>query len=154
MSEEPDREHFGEASLGEAESETQPPDPDMPGAERHEPADAGREIDPPPIEPEEQETTLDEATEDAAAEAGAIGGRGYREDLPEEERPLAESGEGVAEGFEQSEDELIESASHGQQSGNPLGDRLPAEDAESEGLAEYGEADHEMVSEETKDDHR
>src|SRR5579862_4922072 len=55
----------------------------------------------------------------AAAEAGAIGGRVSSEPDPvdgegdEATRPLAEAGQGEAEGFEQAEQELIEHASHG-----------------------------------------
>lgn len=90
--------------------------------------------------------------EAAAAEAGAIGGHTPTEGLPESERPLAEAGEGEAEGFELSEELLIESASHGDPAGHPLGDRMPVEDAESEDLTIYGEADHEQVSEKTDDD--
>jgi hypothetical protein len=46
-----------------------------------------------------------EREEDAAAEEAAkIGGRSGTEDLPEEERPLAEAGEGESEGFEQAEE--------------------------------------------------
>ena len=57
----------------------------------------------------------------AAAEAAEIGGPVSSEppaaaDGPDEaERPLAEAGEGDAEGFEQAERELIEHASHGDQ---------------------------------------
>ncbi|MBV9915541.1 MAG: hypothetical protein JO153_03490 [Solirubrobacterales bacterium] len=57
----------------------------------------------------------------AAAEAGAIGGRVSSEPPPtdgdpsEAERPLAEAGQGEAEGFEQAEHELAEHASHGDQ---------------------------------------
>ena len=96
---------------------------------------------------------VDEEVEAAAAEAGEIGGRTDSGDLPEAERPLAEAGEGEAEGFELAEQGLIESASHGDPSGHPSGDRFPVEDAESEGVAEYGEADHEHVSEDTEDDY-
>src|SRR5438067_9545199 len=61
---------------------------------------------------------IDEATR-AAAEAGAIGGSPSSEPGPSErapseaERPLVEAGQGEAEGFEQSEQELIERSSHG-----------------------------------------
>jgi hypothetical protein len=51
----------------------------------------------------------------AAEEAGAIGGVAGDEDLDPAERPLAEAGEGVAEGFEQAEEVLIEHATHGDQ---------------------------------------
>ena len=144
-----DREHFGEASLGEAQSETDPDpfDPDR------SPPDDEELTDVPALEPAPGDATLIEQEEEAAAEAGAIGGATGEPDLPEAERPLAEAGEGEAEGFEQAEEALIESASHGDPSGNPLGDRLTPEEARSEGLAEYGEADEEHVSENTQDDH-
>ena len=68
---------------------------------------------------------VDEEAEAAAAEAGEIGGHTPTEGLPEAERPLAEGGEGEAEGFELAEQQLIESASHGDASGHPLGRWLP-----------------------------
>jgi hypothetical protein len=61
-----------------------------------------------------------EEEEAAAAEAGRIGGRAGDEILGEDgepldpaHRPLAEAGEGYAEGFELAEEELVEHASHG-----------------------------------------
>lgn len=103
--------------------------------------------------PADKEHFADEEAEAAAAEAGAIGGRAPGGDLPEAERPLSEAGEGESEGFELAEEQLIESASHGRGSGHPSGDRFPAEESASEGLASYGEADDEHVSEKTGDDH-
>jgi hypothetical protein len=88
----------------------------------------------------------------AAAEAGAIGGHTDSQRLPEAERPLAEGGEGVAEGFELAEEQLIQAASHGDKHGHPLGDGFPEEDARSEGLTIYGEADHEKASEKEDSD--
>lgn len=88
----------------------------------------------------------------AAAEAAEIGGHTDSQRLPEAERPLAEGGEGVAEGFELAEEQLIQSASHGDKRGHPLGDRFPDEDARSEGLTIYGEADHEKASEKEDSD--
>jgi len=88
----------------------------------------------------------------AAAEAAAIGGHTDTERLPDAERPLAEGGEGVAEGFELAEEQLIQSASHGRKHGHPLGDRFPDEDARSEGLTIHGDADHEKVSEKEDND--
>ena len=88
----------------------------------------------------------------AAAEAAEIGGHTDTQRLPEAERPLAEGGEGVAEGFELAEEQLIESASHGDKHGHPLGDGFPDEDARSEGLTIYGEADHEKASEKEDSD--
>lgn len=61
-----------------------------------------------------------EQEQEAAAEAGRIGGnpgaQPYVEDgeqVDPAQIPLMESGEGEAEGFEQSEEALIENASHG-----------------------------------------
>lgn len=153
-----DRENFGEASLGEAESESNPDPFDERGedayAEEEEAAADADEVitDLPAMEPAPSEALVIEEEELAREEAGAIGGVSGEEGLPEAERPLAEAGEGVAEGFEQSEEALIESASHGTPAGNPLGDRFTAEEARSEGLAEYGEADQEHVSEDVDDD--
>lgn len=145
-----DREHFGEASLGEAQSETDfdPLDPD-------EAARAGEEelTDVPALEPAPEEAAVDEAAEEAAAEAGAIGGVTGEEGIPDAERPLAEAGEGVAEGFEQAEEGLIEAASHGDPAGDPLADRGQPEEPRPDGAAEYGEADREYSSEDTEDDH-
>ena len=64
----------------------------------------------------------------------------------EERRAVEEAGGGEAEGFEQSEELLIEHASHGDQHGTT---RI-IEDAgsldEEESGAEYGEADEERVT--------
>ena len=71
----------------------------------------------------------------------------------EEQAPVSEAGGGESEGFELAEEELIENASHGDGTGQPLGDRFTPEEAESEDLASYGEADDEHVSENVEDDH-
>ena len=98
-----------------------------------------------------------EEADRAAAEAGAIGGRVSSEPPPadgspsEAERPLVEAGQGEAEGFEQSEAELIEHATHGDQHAA----RRTIEDAPlgsyDELAQEGGEADHERSSERTED---
>lgn len=98
-----------------------------------------------------------EEADKAAAEAAAIGGRPSSEPPPSEatddpaQRPLAEAGEGEAEGFEQAEQELVEHASHGDQHAA----RQAIEDAPSESEDELaspaGEADHERSSERTED---
>lgn len=143
----PDEEHFGEASLGDAQSEKPALDPEMLEDEAGE-LDSEEELtDVPALDPSRADADVIEAEEGAGAEAGAIGGISGEEGLPEAERPLAEAGEGEAEGFEQAEEQLIESASHGDASGHPNGDRLPVEDAESDGLSTYGEADHVEVTE-------
>jgi hypothetical protein len=94
-------------------------------------------------------TTFEDTPEDplvrreedaAAAEAGAIGGRTpeYEDEeglrAHEEDRPLAEGGEGFEEGFEISEHDLEETASHGGNRYDPelhdLGDDESAGDAD------------------------
>jgi len=79
----------------------------------------------------------------AAEEAGAIGGRGSNEDLPEAERAVAEGGGGEAEGFEQSEELLEEHASHGNPGPDPTHMAGEAEepDAAEPEYAEPDEAD-------------
>jgi hypothetical protein len=90
----------------------------------------------------------------AAAEAGAIGGSDPRSPsgtTDEAQRPLAEAGQGEAEGFEQAEQNLIEHASHGDQHAA----RQALEDSPSESddvrAAGGGEADREYSSEREDD---
>ena len=79
--------------------------------------------------------------EAAAAEAAEIGGAGSGAGEDEARRPVEEAGGGVAEGFEQSEEELAEQASHGEDRSTPNRDAFAAEEAEGEGVATYGEPD-------------
>lgn len=82
----------------------------------------------------------------AAAEAAGIGGVAGDEDLDPAQRPVIEAGGGEAEGFEGSEEALIEHASHGdQQSAHAIihDQGRP----EREGTAEDAEGDHEHSSE-------
>jgi hypothetical protein len=59
-------------------------------------------------------------------------------------QPVEEAGGGVAEGFEQAEEDLIENASHGDGEGDPELDAIDNENVEAErSTAEYGEADEE-----------
>ena len=88
-------------------------------------------------DPIERDVEREEA--EAAREAGRIGGRSGMEDLPEEERPLAESGEGESEGFEQAEELLQERASHEDDQGGPLRDRPDPEPDRDRGS--HSEAD-------------
>jgi hypothetical protein len=102
-----------------------------------------------PDEPHRQRTTMDDdlpvtddvlvrhEEEEAAEEAAHIGGAPPPVDSDEASRPLEEAGEGVAEGYEQAEQELIEEASHGEDRWVPEPfpseggeDRLPADAAE------------------------
>lgn len=64
----------------------------------------------------------------------------------EENQPVEEAGGGVAEGFEQSEQELIEKAEGEAGSGHPLGDRFPPEAEDPNQLPPHGEANHEDSS--------
>jgi hypothetical protein len=88
----------------------------------------------------------DEA-EEAAAEAGAIGGRRPDYDVDddgrddESRRPLEEAGEGEAEGFELAERDLIEEASHGEEGRSPEADAFAGEVESDEAGAVYGEPD-------------
>jgi len=66
----------------------------------------------------------------------------------EEQRPLREAGQGEAEGFEESEKELIEHASHGDDAPDPS---QHAGRPEERSGAEYGEADHEETSEDRQE---
>jgi hypothetical protein len=77
--------------------------------------------------------------EEAAAEAGAIGGHGSDEDLDPAERAVREGGGGEAEGFEDAEEELIENVGSGE--GNPLADAFSGEEESDLSGAEYGEPD-------------
>jgi hypothetical protein len=57
-------------------------------------------------------------------------------------QPVEEAGGGVAEGFEQAEEALIENATHSDGAGNPETDAIDNESVEAErSTAEYGEAD-------------
>ncbi len=154
-----DREGFGEASLGEAEAESNPDPFDERGedayAEEEEASADSDEVitDLPAMEPAPAEATLIEEEELAREEAGAIGGVSGEEGLPEAERPLAEAGRAWPRVSSSPRRRSSRRASHGDSAGNPLGDRFTPEDARSEGVAEYGEADQEHVSEDVEDDH-
>jgi hypothetical protein len=102
----------------------------------------------PETEPDDE--FVDEQEKEAAAEAGAIGGRVSSEppteleqSMSEAERPLSEAGEGESEGFELAEMELEEHASHG----DAHAARRILEDAslldEDDRVARDGEADSE-----------
>ncbi len=147
-----DRERFGEAGLGAVESESDPDPFDERGADAYEQEEIfAREVQA-AEPPAPDDVTLREQEELAREDGGAIGGVSGDEGFADAERPLAEAGEGESEGFELAEAELIEAASHGSGNHNPLGDRFSDEDARSQGVAEYGEADRERVSEDVGDE--
>ena len=101
--------------------------------------------------PEHEEPTIDptpppdgdvrEAEEEAAKEAGEIGGDAGQEGMDPAQRPVAEAGGGVAEGFEQAEERLIEEATTDHAEGDPLKDAGEVE--ANPDPATHGEADHE-----------
>ena len=92
----------------------------------------------------------------AAAEATRIGGQPSADEStevqPDEaQRPLAEAGQGKAEGFEQAEQQLIEHSSHGDEHAA----RHAIEDATTEQddarAAQQGDPDYERSSEREED---
>jgi hypothetical protein len=82
--------------------------------------------------------------DDARAEASGIGGYAGDEHLNPAQRPLVEAGEGVAEGFELAEEDLIEAAATGEGWAR-IWQAFPPELGTVS--TEYAEADHEDSSE-------
>jgi hypothetical protein len=87
------------------------------------------------------EKLVEHEEELAAEEAASIGGAAPDYHTDEAHRALEESGEGEAEGFEGSEEELIEAASHGENRHNPAEDAFTPEVESDESGAAYGEPD-------------
>ena len=85
--------------------------------------------------------------EAAAREAARIGGLTGDEGLDPAQRPPIEAGEGVAEGFELAEEELIAAAEHTDGAFDPLADAFAPEVDGRRQVGEYGEANHEDSSE-------
>lgn len=77
----------------------------------------------------------------AAAEAGSIGGPAPTEAADEAMRPVVEAGGGEAEGFEESERELVEHAAHGDDRLSPESDAFTPEVEADRSSAAYGEPD-------------
>lgn len=84
-----------------------------------------------------------EETEEAAAEAGAIGGSHPDYHVDDAHQAVAEGGGGESEGFEQSEEALERYASHQDAGGNPARDAF-TDEAEDPG-AEYAKGDEEQL---------
>jgi hypothetical protein len=95
--------------------------------------------------------------EAAAAEAGGIGGRTpeYQDEegdvASEADRAVSEGGEGVEEGFETAENDLRESASHGENRYDPEARDFGDEESAGEGDAVSGEPDEIDVTETVRD---
>jgi hypothetical protein len=100
-------------------------------------------------EDQDRDMSVEEAEREAAAEAAAIGGPAGDDAVSDEERPLVESGEGVAEGFEQAEAELIERAEHGD--GGYPGAAEFADETEDARAAVHGEPDELDTTEKVRD---
>jgi hypothetical protein len=94
---------------------------------------------------ERDEAFLEEEEEEAALEAARIGGEAPRDADDPAEQPLAEAGEGEAEGFELAERDLEDIASHGDQHRFP---DTAVPDPEEPQPAEYGEPDEEIPADE------
>lgn len=90
----------------------------------------------------ERDPIAEEEAEAAAAEAAEIGGPAPDDPVDDPaEQPVVEGGEGVAEGFELAEEELIDNAAHGDQK------RFPNRDAgapEEPTDTAFGEPDEEI----------
>jgi hypothetical protein len=95
---------------------------------------------------EERDPIAEEEADAAAAEAAEIGGPAPDDPVTDPaERPLVESGEGEAEGFELAEAELVDNAEHGDEK------RFPNRDAgnpEEPTDTAYGEPDQEIHQDE------
>ena len=88
----------------------------------------------------------------AAAEAAQIGGPPPPEDdLDPAERPVAEAGGGVAEGFEQAEADLIRQASHEDEGVPPTDNLLAGAPEDARVTAVYGDADEVEATEVVRD---
>lgn len=86
----------------------------------------------------------------AAAEAAQIGGPAPADGLDPAERPVVEGGGGVAEGFEQAEEELIRQATHEGEGAPPTNDLSRAvEDGRANTV--YGDADEIEATEVVRD---
>jgi hypothetical protein len=94
------------------------------------------------------DTLVEQETRLAAAEAAAIGGPGVNDAHGDPAmEPVYESGEGVAEGFELAEEELIDNAMHNDGRADPTDDAFRPEVESDRMTGLSGEPDEEKVSE-------
>ncbi len=91
----------------------------------------------------EDEARIAEEEAEAAQEAAKIGGQVRPESDDPAQKPLAEAGQGEAEGFELAERELEENATHGDSRGFPEED-MPGPEEPTD--VEYGEPDEPIPS--------
>jgi hypothetical protein len=81
------------------------------------------------------------------AEAAAISGRADDEQLDLVQPPLIEAGEGIPEGFELAEEDVIETAEHTDGGPAPLAAAFTAQVDRGRPVGEYGKANREESSE-------
>jgi hypothetical protein len=97
-------------------------------------------------EKHDDESYVNEQEQEAAREAGEIGGNaGADYDGDESQRALSEAGQGESEGFELAEQELIENASHEADSAPDPTHMAGREEASDPTAQSYGEADSEEI---------
>jgi hypothetical protein len=94
---------------------------------------------------------VERETNAAAASAGRIGGRGSHDAHDPALDPVYEAGGGEQDGFEQSEAELIEAASHGDPAPDPMDAAFTPEVESDRATTRYGEPDEEDVTEVVRD---
>jgi hypothetical protein len=99
----------------------------------------------------DRDEVVREEEEAAAGEAARIGGPAPDYEVDERTRPLQESGEGEAEGFEDAERELIEEATHGDAAWDPETDRFSPEEESDRATAVDAEPDEIDPTEVTRD---
>ena len=94
---------------------------------------------------------VQEEADAAAAEAAGIGGPAPDLEGDEASRPVEEAGGGVAEGFEESERQLVEQASHGDAAGSPEADAFTPEVESDRVTAVNADGDEVEVTEVVRD---
>ncbi len=110
-------------------------------SERAEWADS-RVPDPESLPPSDrQDPTVAQRESAAGAEAAAIGGPVIHDSDDPARDPLYQAGEGDQEGFEASERDLIDNATHADGHGDPYRDALAPELESDRSSAAYGDAD-------------
>jgi hypothetical protein len=106
------------------------------------------------IRPEEERDPIaEEEAEAAASEAAEIGGPTPDDPVDDPaQRPLVESGEGQAEGFELAEAQLIDNAEHGDQKRFPNRDAGRPEEPTDTAFGEPDEAIPQEADRDIRDD--
>jgi len=103
------------------------------------------------METPNDEQSVQREEQAAAEEAAGIGGPAPEYEGDEKDRPVAESGGGEAEGFEQSEHELVEQAENFDEHRSPRRDAFEEEVESDRSGASFAEADEVDPTEVTSD---